>query len=53
MAGAEKVRQRGVFNEDVIRGYFMIGLLVFFFLSGAYAEHYVVVNGQPLVIPEI
>lgn len=34
-------------------GLFMIGLLVVLFLGSAYAERYVVVNGQRLSIPEI
>lgn len=34
-------------------GLLMIGLLVVLFLSSAYAERYVVVNGQRLSVPEI
>ena len=34
-------------------GLLMIGLMIFSFLSVAYAERYVVVNGKRLSIPEI
>ena len=34
-------------------GLLMVALLLFSFLSPAYAERYVVVNGQRLSIPEI
>ena len=36
-----------------IGGLLMMALLLFSFLSSAYAERYVVVNGQRLSIPEI
>ena len=46
------VRQGG-FSMKTTGGLLMMVLLLFSFLSPAYAERYVVVNGQRLSIPEI